>query len=160
VRGQPLGQGDQDGGGGGVRPLQVVDDDQQRGALSSMLKGFLQFAQQPEPLIGRLGQLADPRGIDGRVGGRDKGVQDRAEWHCPGGGIPAAAEHSDAAVRGQARGLVQQRSLARAGRPGNEHDAAAPGAERVQLPAKHIHLRLPTTQSGRHRAIVIQGQRR
>jgi hypothetical protein len=57
-------------------------------------------------------------------------------------------------IRGQACGLGRQHGLARASGPGDQHDAAAPGAEHVQLPAQHVNLSLPTAQSGRHRAIV------
>jgi hypothetical protein len=40
------------------------------------------------------------------------GAVDRPERHRPSRGIPAAAEHQDPAVRGQACGLGQQRGLA------------------------------------------------
>jgi hypothetical protein len=90
------------------------------------------------------------RRIEGRLGRGDESVQDRAERHRASRAIPAAAERQDPAVRSQAHGLGQQRALPHAGRSADDHDAAVPGPERVQLPAQHVDLGLPTVQSGRH----------
>ena len=91
---QPPGQRDQGAGGGGVGPLQVIDDDQQRRAAGGLLECFLQLPQQPEPLVRRLAELVKTRGIDGRLVRRDERVQDRPERHRPRRGIPAAARTS------------------------------------------------------------------
>jgi hypothetical protein len=56
--------------------LQVINQDQQRGAGCGFLAGFLQLAQQPEPLVRRLTEIVEPPGIDRRVFGKDQGIQD------------------------------------------------------------------------------------
>jgi hypothetical protein len=116
---------------------------------------FLQLAQQPEPLVRRPTEIVEPPGIDRRVFGRDQGVQDHPERHRPRREIPVAAENPAPDPRPGSRPHPSAWSCRTRG-PGDEHDAAAPGAEHVQLPAQHVNLRLPTAQSGRHRAIVIE----
>jgi hypothetical protein len=120
--------------------------------MGGFLEGFLQLTQQPEPLIRRLAELVESRAARRRRQWRPGSA--RAALPAPG--IPAATEHADPAIRGKVRSLGQQCGLACARGPGNKHDTAAPGAERVQPPAQHIDLGLPATQSGRHRAIVVE----
>jgi hypothetical protein len=67
VRGQPSRQRNQHAGGGGVGLLQVINHDQQRGAVRGFLESFLQLAQQPEPLVRRPAEIVKPSGIDRRV---------------------------------------------------------------------------------------------
>ena len=71
-----------------------------------------------------------------------RALEDAASAHCTssittssGARCAAFSSHSCSSRTSQARGLGQQRGLPHARWPGDEHNAATPGAETVQLTA-------------------------
>ena len=98
-----------------VRPVGVVDRDQERRLERRALEQLLQVAQQPEPLLGLRMKRRELAGIEQRLGSVEQRREQRRKLDHRLARIGCAAADSDAEAASDRRDLGEQAALAHAG---------------------------------------------
>jgi hypothetical protein len=145
--GQVHRQGPERGRRGVVRPLQVVEADDDRGLERGSFQERFDVLEQPVALLGRRVCGAERVAFEDGLGAFVQGFQERGELHDRVTGIASPACDSHRPAPGHRLHLGEQPALAHAGRPFDHESRASAREQAVQVLADRGQLAVPTSNA-------------